>query len=387
MHKHTNTLIVPARFIALDSSILGNLAKDYFASDAATRKDSANFLGCLVDHAFIPLLCWHHFEELIKHRDDKIAKDRFNFLRLLPQVAWVPTNDGNALGSIVDLLVAECRTASQGSGLSVLEVRDKTRNSLIRFGTGAEAISPYEEVWRDLRPYLWEREERAREIVAIRRANVNDISKEPISSFMNGTIREQDKAIALFNQLKGEMAQEIQNYGDKRIPNSSMVASHFYDEIADSNDIFYLQNGGLQQYLNHHEIDIKEFGTNAPMEEILDIIEFRGKLKVAHRMFNVTWESFKKSIQPERIPSWVIESSLCSYSQKQAEHKGSELNDHYLACLSPYVDLIYVDKRMKNDFERASRKNTVFCKLLNKVKVEKVRPYKCLQKQIETVEF
>jgi hypothetical protein len=387
MQKQNNTFIVPAKFIALDSSILGYLAKDHFSSDAVKRKDAANFLKCLADNAIIPFLCVHHFYELIKIRDDKVAKDRFNFLRLIPQVAWVSTINDNQLGSIVDVLVAECRTALQENKLSVLEVRDKTRNSLIRFGTGTEAMSSYEEVWEDLRPYLWTQEERTRETVAIRRAKVIDISKKPISHFMNGSIREQEEAITFFNQLKAKMTEEIQNHGDKRIPNSNEVASRFYDEIADSEEVFHLKNGGLQQFLNYHEIDIEELGENALMEDLLNLIDFQAKLKVAHKKFNMSWESFKKSIQPEQVPSWLIESSLFLHSQEQPEYKGSELNDCWLACLSPYVDLIYVDKRVKNDFERAFRKAPVLCELLNKVKIEKVRPYVSLQEQIERMDL
>jgi hypothetical protein len=62
MPKQNSTLIVQAEFIALDSSILGHLSEDYFASDTASRKVAANFLDCLVGNAFIPFLCWHHFD-------------------------------------------------------------------------------------------------------------------------------------------------------------------------------------------------------------------------------------------------------------------------------------------------------------------------------------
>jgi hypothetical protein len=385
-HKNIScsNLIIPARFIALDSSILGNIAKDYFSPDSIARKDATIFLDFLAKNAFIPFLCWHHFEELIKHRDNDITRHRFNFLQLLPQVAWITTVNGT-LGSIVDLLAAECRTALQDSQLSVLEVRDQTRNSLISFGTGAEAIAPYEGIWQDLRPHLWKREEKAREIVAIRRANVNDITKEPVSNFINGAIRKQHEAINWLNQSQVKMAHEIQKHGDKRISDAREVASRFYNEILDSDDVSHLQNGGLQQYLNYLDIEIHDLEKNATMGDLLDTIEFRRKIKVVHKRFSVTWDHFKKLVKPNRIPSWIIENSLCLYSQKQNEHKGSELNDHYLACLSPYVDLIYVDRRMKNDFKRASHKNSVFCKLLNQVRVENVLPYTKIQEQIETI--
>lgn len=386
MPKHIGSDIIPARFIALDSSILGHLATDYFASDAATRKNSKNFLGCLGDNGFIPLLCWHHFEELIKHRDDEVVKDRFDFLRTLPQVAWVPVTDGDGFGSIVDLLVAECRAALHGGEMSAREVRDQTRNSLIRFGTGAEAVAPYEELWPYLQPSLWEYEERVREIVAISRTEeVIDISKVPLSSFMNGAVRARPDAIKLLSQFQAKMAQEIQRCGDKRIPNPSIVASQFYGRITDESDIFYTNVDGIQRYLNILEVDIDELGPNALMGDVMKLAEFRKKLKVAHRAFRIPWEFFKKSIKPEQIPSWIIESSLRTYAQKQTEHKGSELNDRHLACLAPYADLIYVDKRVKEDFKRASQKNSVLRGLLNQV--ERVRPYNRLQEQIEAIDI
>jgi hypothetical protein len=356
--------------------MLGNITKDYFSSDVENRKNAKRFLDDLASKAVIPLLCWHHFEELIKHRDDAIAKMRFNFIKSLPQVAWIPSSDANALGSIVDLLVAECRIALQGNGLSALEVRDRAKSSLICFGAGYEAIAPYEELWQFLRPYLWVREEKAREIVAIRRAKVNDISKQSISNFLSGKIRDEQEAIEILHWARLTMAQEIGSFGDRRIPNANEVASRFYDDLLESDDVYHLKNGGLQQYINYLDMDTKEFGPNATMGDFLELIEFQQQLKVVHRHFAVPWDRFKERIQPEQLPSWIIKSTLHLHSQEQNEYKGSELNDHYLACLSPYVDFIYVDKRMKNDILRASRQNAVFDKLLSDVSVNRVRPYK-----------
>ena len=198
MQRENNIFIVPPKFVALDSSVLGYLSKDFFSSDATKRKNSVNLLKCLSDNAFIPFLCIHQFHELIKIRDDKDAKDRFNFLRLLPQVAWIPNRNDNSLGSILDVLFAECEAVISDNKLSLIAVRDKARSSLIHFGTGIEAMSPYEEIWENGHPYrqhLWKQEERTRQTVAIRRSKVNDISKNSVSSFMNGNIREQKEAI------------------------------------------------------------------------------------------------------------------------------------------------------------------------------------------------
>lgn len=382
--NNNSSALVPVRFIALDSSVLGGVAKDYYSPNSERRKDATHFLDVLKNNCVVPFLCWHHFEELIKHREEEVVKARLSFLRSLPHIAWISASNGIALGSIIDLLVAECRTALQDNTLSALEVRNKTKGLIIRYGAGYEAIKPYENAWQILRPYLWEREKRVREIVAIRRASVNDIRKEPISSFLDGDIRSDQEIIELINQAQFMMAQEIQTIGDRRIPNPHEVASQFYDDVVGGEEAYHLKNGGLQQYLKYADIDINALGANATIGDMLEMIEFFKKLKGAHKNFNIPWERFKSLIQPERIPSWIITSSLYLHSQEQSEYKGSELNDHYLACLSPYVDFIYVDRRMKNDILRASRQNMTFNKLLNDVKVNRVRPYKELIADIES---
>src|SRR5690606_6274437 len=62
-------LIRSAKFVALDTSILGAVARDYFSSDARIRRKAHKFVDGCTSCGVIPFLTWHHFEELIRHRD------------------------------------------------------------------------------------------------------------------------------------------------------------------------------------------------------------------------------------------------------------------------------------------------------------------------------
>jgi hypothetical protein len=361
--------ILPVKFIALDSSLIGNIAHDFFSSKKHNREKANNFLESLTVHGFVPILCWHQFEELIKHTDRDVVSNRIAFLRSLPLVAWISSANNQAgLGSIVDILAFEAKVAYEFPTFSVEQVRDHVLSTIIRVGAGEHAITPYIDIWEDLRPPLWQQERRAREIVAISRAKLNDISEDKAADFVHGRIRPLDEAMLRLQAQQSLLANDIKNRGDKRIPDANSVASKFYQEVAEENITFYpgRSRPGLA-YLQKLDIDEEDIHPDTLMGELMELAEFRKKLHVAHQYINVPWTELKRSVTPNRIPSWLIENSLKKHGQDLPERKGSELNDNHLACLSAYVDLSYVDKRTKENFRRALEKNTNLGKIIKRI--------------------
>lgn len=375
-----------ARFIALDSSMVGHIARDYFSLDESRRKMATKFLNNLTDSGFVPFLCWHQFEELLKHQDHKVVSDRMAFLRLLPHVAWLSTAEGDGFGSIIDMLVSESKVAFDNPTLSVEGVRDQVRNTLISFGTGEQAVDPYEEIWFELRPYLWEREARAREIVAITKNKTADVSREKAANFINGHIRPESEAQKTLQHLQALMTDEIRSRGDKRIPNANSVASEFFCEIErEGRSLYSGKEQPVLDYLQQIGVDPHEVHKKMHMGELTELAEFRSKLRVAQRQIGGSWEELKRVVTPDRVPSWIVENSLKKYGQDHSERKGSELNDRFLACLSLYADLTYVDKRTKEDFRRVFKKDANLQALVHRI--EKVRPYQRVHQHISELDF
>jgi hypothetical protein len=58
---------------------------------------------------------------------------------------------------------------------------------------------------------------------------------------------------------------------------------------------------------------------------------------------------------------------LRRYAQNLPERKGSELIDRYLACLAPYADITYVDKRTHENINRARRNSPEFAAVIRRV--------------------
>lgn len=361
-------LISPAKFIVLDSSILGNLARDYFSSSSLSRLAARGFLEDLFRLGVIPLICWHQFEELIKHENHRVAQDRFAFLRALPNVAWLRSESGQGLGSIVDLLIAECRAALRMPHCDIQRVRDSAHERLFDFGTGAQAMQPYEEIWEALRPTLWAEEKYDREVVAISRADVVDISNKKLSFYLNGTSRKREEALAMFANFTGLLSEEIRNRGDKRITNAEEVALEFYSGVAADSDAFYSgECFDFERSLNFFGVSLADFGPESLMGDVIELSAFRQRLRVVHKIFDVPWGFFVSSISPSQIPSWNISNAVRKYGHKRSEHKGSELNDRHILCLSPYCNLTYVDKQTWEDLKRALKNSKLARSIINQV--------------------
>ena len=87
-------LLTP-KFIAIDSSMLGKWAADAHSNDSHARKLAGNVLNRILLESWIPVISWHHIEELIRHPDEAIAENRMKFLLTLPKVAWIWTANGS----------------------------------------------------------------------------------------------------------------------------------------------------------------------------------------------------------------------------------------------------------------------------------------------------
>ena len=94
-----------------------------------------------MERGWLPLLCWHHLEELLQHRDDQLVDARLRYLWNWPLMAWVRPSDAEAgPGSILDVLKAEVAVAHSNPSADALQVRDLARDQRLSFGPATDAI-------------------------------------------------------------------------------------------------------------------------------------------------------------------------------------------------------------------------------------------------------
>lgn len=361
--------MLPVRFVALDSSHLAGWSRDWGSPHSSHLAAACQFDQRLAETGWVPLLSWHHLEELLYHHDLAVAEERVRFLSALPVVGWITDADGDAgFGSIVDIMSAEAAAPFGRPAASAVEVRDRARGGLIRVGTGLAAMELYARTWRDLQPYFWQRAEENRGVVAITRSKVSDPSSRRICDLLASQLRSPTDAEAELNAMMERLTQEVRDRGHKRIKDPAAVAEDFYRRVAETAVSFPSSiRAFVIEGLIIKGIEAADIGAETTLGELDDIGIFRGRLKVAAEAGDLPWPALKNQVRREQFPSWIIDRGLRLHGQDVPEHKGSELTDGHLACLAAYADLIYVDKRTKESSRRASLKSAAFASVIHRV--------------------
>lgn len=362
--------IIRPRFIALDSSHLATLARDMNSPDGARRKAATAFLESFGGSGGILVLGWHHFEELLRYGDSAVVAQRVAFFQSLPMVASIArATDDDAPGSIVDILTFEAVEAFKAPHADAVAIRDQVRRILFRCGTGRTAIAPYAVSLQQMRAEFRRREEYTREIIAISRSRYIDIGRTKVVDWLKGRWREPEDAERRLAIMSQRLADDIRQRGDKRIQNASMTATRFMDSVR--------SNAGMARSARKYpppdkllpeDVDLSEIGPDMTLDDMGDLAAFRRRLRLVNdNILGLPWLDLKARVAEARLPSGVIQSGLRRHRQDFAERKGSELIDQYLACLAPYADVTYVDKRVHEAVTRARRASPEFAAVLRRV--------------------
>lgn len=305
-------MLINPSFVALDSSQLGDWFRDKFSRDPLRRATAVSFEEALVKSGWVVLLSWHHLEELLSVESETIAANRMRGIQALPLVAWPALSDGQeGLGSVVDIVGAEISAALKLHGTSPLEVRNHVAKTLLRVGTGEQALSPYAGIWRELQPHLWERRKRTQEIVAITRSQSFDLSKVKVVDLMEGKLRSPRGAIHALSAMSQVLGGEIKTRGDKRIRDPLTVAVQFMTQVAEAahplpSEARDLVLRGMSQL----DIDATDLRPDITFREVNELGVFRLRAKIAAEAAGLQWLEVRGRIQISQIPSLIIQGAL-----------------------------------------------------------------------------
>lgn len=355
-----------ARLFVPDTAHLAGLVADSMSDSRERRRSAQRFLPDLVERGWLPLLCWHHIEELLQHRDDQVVDARLRYLWSQPLVAWIRAAEPSAgPGSIVDLLRAEAVAAIRSPSADAIRVRDLARDGLIDFGAGTDAIPEGFRDWRLLREALSQQQQNTRRIAAIARWRATPMDDTPISAWINQPARDLDAAAQMLGKLHESLAHEIATRGDRRIPDAMSMATDFMQQVdRDGRAVVGDREAKpAVQLLVNAGLDPEDIDPSATFGETMDLLTFQKRLRVVAEGLRLPWVELKRRVTRQQLPVMVIEESMRRHAQDQPERKGSELNDTHLLCLAPYADRTFVDKRTLENARRARNKSPMFDRL------------------------
>lgn len=359
----------PPRLVLLDTAHLAGWFADRASDRPDARQRAAVFEARLARGGWLPLLTWHHFEELLQHKNALVVKRRIRALHSLKRLAWIGSLRSGGLGAVTDIMAAEALTACRLPKADLKTISVDARKMLLHTGSGQDLLGDNALKWLIFQPLVQEGEGRNREIVAINQSDFAGIGQTKISTLLQGErVTDVGEIAARLAGLSQRLAGDIATRGDRRIVDPVAPADRLMTEAATMaaetpGSVRDLVLGALY----NRGIEPTDIGPETTLDDLTALIVYRLQLKTVTEKLTVPWAVVKANVPMARAPSYLIGQALDANAQALLEHKGSELNDNYLLRAGAYADLAYVDKRTLENVRRARRKEPRLDGLLGEV--------------------
>lgn len=343
--------------VALDTSHLTQWIRDGVSNSKHDRNKAEHFARALENNGIFPLLSLHHVEELCAHENADLVRGRLRFIHRLPLIAWITSDEtSRTIGGVTSIMRSEALAAYRGAGYNLLDVRDTAHPSLIAFGSGRELLGDDPDLWLMLREVFLEHSRQSRDHIAITRSNVVDLSGKPLSELLAGRLRGPEDVQRQLAVIQGSYALDIERHGDKRISDPAAVAGAFVARVANMVERHPDNTADLiWTALASQGVEPSDVRPNATVGEVQDYGMFLQQMKVSTRDTGISFAELKRLVTMQQVPTWQISMAMRTHAPNMKERKGSELIDTHLACLAPYADITFVDKRTHDAFQKAFR--------------------------------
>jgi hypothetical protein len=351
--------IVQPRLIGIDTSVLGDWAAAAFSPDGDARRRAKDALSTLLASDWIPLVSWHHFEELLCHAEEKVVANRIAFIRSLRHISWVKSPAGRGhLGSIVDLLEAEIRAALSALEGDAPEYREKVRASIVHFGAPDELETL--ELWREVRPLLQARQERSRQVASIAHTEVQELQPRVLELTKMQALDDQS-ALSLFRNQAAALARQLAERGDRRLQEATHVASAFQEDVFQA--FRKMRDSGaapLEAFLREFDVPPEDITEDMNLEAFAEIAEKRKRLRVVCDGSGLDLDRVWPRLRYAKIPSLWVQEEIRRARKSAPRASGSDLNDSHLAAFAPYLNAVVVDRRTHEYLSQGCRRTASF---------------------------
>lgn len=360
-------MIVKPFTIAFDSSVLVDISNDYFHENPANRYRAIDVLNNIRDMGCIPLLTWHHIEELIAHRNKDCALKSINIIQEFPVVASLVSQGVQFhIGSTIDIETVEFNSILSDDNISLKSIIQKTRGEIIEFCSGKELITAYLQYLDVLREKTISSENKKREIASIVRAKTIEPKETKLSSLKNAKFRTLESAKSKLSKMQIQIEEEIYKKGDKKLDSPKQTAKNFIKEVFISGQKMLQTSGSVEErFLAEYGLTTEETKDFKTLEQIHYLSIFKKRLKVISKNFVGSKKKKLFEIDPEKCPTWLLWKELHKIRAKAERASGSDVNDGYLAGLVYYADLTIVDKRTNEYLSQIKRRCRNIAPLMN----------------------
>jgi hypothetical protein len=355
----SHSKLAAPRYLALDSSMLGNVARDWALGDASRRRRVRDLLAYLKKQGILVFVAFQHIEELLKHENDSVVETRLRFLASIPLMAWCSHYHGEMdLGGILDLTAYELDALEAGchSPASVIEY---VRPKLISVGTGASLVSRNATNWWLIRPYLIERLAKEREVASLTHRPLFDeasLKGVSVADLLQRAVAPDHEADEIQQRLTAVISSKLAAQGDKKLLDPANTAAWFVSQVAQDRQAASARSvHPFQAMIDESSLDPTSVSPEMDAEYIIEMAMLTGKLSTIRNYKRQETRKFdlRTFVLPPSLELWR---RLKSRTAALPRASGSNITDGYLTSFALYVDFFQADKRT-TEFIRQIRKD------------------------------
>ena len=291
--------IITPKLFAIDTSVLGKVAKDYYSSIQSRRKKASEFLSTISARGLIPFFCLHHIEEILQHDNDTVVSGRLSLIKKFSQVAWVkPSSPEGLVGSIIDIQGTEITLLINDPNISIEKLVSKIRRGLIIYSTGESFINDMKEALLILRGHIFfeKRKQKRKAISSISHVRDSKTDNIKLTVLHESRLKSPNEVEESINLLKRNLTQQLKERGDKKLENYDEYTDQFTEQVVTNGLKMHESNSDslYKKFLNSHGVEEREVDANWTIGDLGYYATFKEKLKVITRSFNF---DFKKAMQ------------------------------------------------------------------------------------------
>jgi hypothetical protein len=319
------------------------------------RQRASGLHDRILEQGRVPLLSWHHLEELLGGKDDECATARVASLQAMPFIAWLRLPQANeGIGSIVDIFAAEVMAACEGHN-DLAGVRDRARSLLLMSGTGRQAIGEHGWVWDAMRPIIHSRQDHLTTVASLGSMKTFDQQKT-VGELSKLYIADRDTMCMKLAAINEQAFQRALRGTDGDEAKARAMAADFIERaLAMAPPPGATVRDLLVSTLTAQGLDEAEIRDECVLGDLTRLGMFRSLLRVAAEATGRPFAELKR-VPMDLIPSFVIDEAIQTYRQPRDKLPGSDVHDKNLAALAAYCDVLYVDRRTSEDLLRVRRK-------------------------------
>lgn len=218
-----------SKLISIDTSIFGDIAKDYFSDNEVLRSKAKKTVDHLVVNGYIPFVTYHHILEILQHEDTGTVLNRWSLFQQFPYVAWLSSHDPNAgLGSILDIHKIEALLTLDGLGKNTDLLIQTVEESLVNYSKGTEFVEIFQSLYMSIRDLGIPYSQRDKEIESICHVQDKAIDKIKLSSLFDYQLRNPTDLMESLKAFENNLCKHLQTSGDQKLSNPSESSSQLY---------------------------------------------------------------------------------------------------------------------------------------------------------------